>query len=642
MQFHLDGFRPGDPELLPEVGEGTREPLPERVDVLVVGEGPAGLTLAAQLAKFPEITTRIVERRPGPLTKGQADGISCRTMEMFQAFGFADRVIREGYQVVETTFWKSDPEQPGQIRRTGRVQDVEEGLSEMPHMILNQARVHDLWLEVMAKSPHRLKPVYATTLTDFAITDDADYPIVAQLQTVDGQGEAFVRRIRTRYLVGCDGAHSTVRRRLGLELVGDSANQAWGVMDLLAVTDFPDIRFKTLIQTADAGNMLIIPREGGYLVRFYVELDALPPGARLERERITVEQLIVAARRILRPYTLEVKDVVWWSVYEIGQRLTARFDDVPPAEAGRRLPRVFICGDACHTHSPKAGQGMNVSMGDAFNLGWKLALVLRGLASPQLLATYSAERQAVAQQLIDFDREWARIMSEPPRLDPETGKPLFQRYFVEHGRFTAGFSVRYMPSMLTGDGSFGALARGFKVGTRFHSAPVIRQADARSLHLGHVVEADGRFRLFVFCPDEDPSDPNSAIFRLCEFLQSDPKSPLCRFTPPGADIDAVIDVRFVLQQRLQDFAPAQLPALFAPCKGRLGLRDYEKLFFADPAPGRDIFDLRGIDRRQGCMVVVRPDQYIAQILPLTAHDALAQYFAGFLCPKQRPAVGAFA
>ena len=98
--------------------------------------------------------------------------------------------------------------------------------------------------------------------------------------------------------------------------------------------------------------------------------------------------MIAIAQRVLHPYTLEVRDVVWFSVYEVGQRVTDRFDDVLPAQAGSRLPRVFIAGDACHTHSAKAGQGMNVSMQDAFNIGWKLVSVLEGRAGPELLRTY--------------------------------------------------------------------------------------------------------------------------------------------------------------------------------------------------------------------------------------------------------------
>src|SRR4029078_2398198 len=163
-----------------------------------------------------------------------------------------------------------------------------------------------------------------------------------------------------------------------------SANHAWGVMDVLAVTDFPDVRFKCLIQSANDGSIIIIPREGGYLFRLYVELDKLGAGERVSNRNITADDLIAAAHRIFRPYTLGVKEVAWWSVYEIGQRLCDKFDDVPDDRVSRRLPRVFIAGDACHTHSPKAGQGMNVSMQDAFNLGWKLASVLQGRSKPDL------------------------------------------------------------------------------------------------------------------------------------------------------------------------------------------------------------------------------------------------------------------
>ena len=135
--------------------------LPEEVDVLIVGCGPAGLTLAAQLAAFPDIKTCIVEQKPGRLQLGQADGIACRTMEMFQAFGFSERVLKEAYWVNETTFWKPDDSAAREIVRSGRVQDVEDGLSEFPHVVLNQARVHDFYLDVMRKSPTRLEPHYA-------------------------------------------------------------------------------------------------------------------------------------------------------------------------------------------------------------------------------------------------------------------------------------------------------------------------------------------------------------------------------------------------------------------------------------------------------------------------------------------------
>jgi phenol 2-monooxygenase len=116
---------------------------------------------------------------------------------------------------------------------------------------------------------------------------------------------------------------------------------------------------------------VLIPREGGYLVRIYVELDELGKDERVASRKITVDGLIKAAHRILHPYSLEVKEVAWWSVYEIGQRLCDKFDDVPEGEVGTRLPHVFIAGDACHTHSPKA----------SFNLGWKLAAALRGQAT---------------------------------------------------------------------------------------------------------------------------------------------------------------------------------------------------------------------------------------------------------------------
>ena len=636
MQFHLNGFEPGDPEISDLADRvpapGASGPLPEEVDVLIVGCGPAGLTLAAQLSAFPDIKTCIVDQKPGRLLVGQADGVACRTMEMFHAFGFGERVLKESYWVNETAFWKPDDASPENIVRSGRVQDVEDGLSEFPHVILNQARVHDCFLDVMRKSPAKLEPHYSRRLLDLhtAFVANEDHAVTARFTRVDPPHEAQIETVRARYVVGCDGARSTVRKSIGRELHGDSANHAWGVMDVLAVTDFPDIRLKSLIQSANDGSVLIIPREGGYLVRIYVELSRLDIGERVSNRNITSDDVIAKARRILSPYTLEVKEIAWWSVYEIGQRLTDKFDDVPEAEVETCLPRVFIAGDACHTHSPKAGQGMNVSMQDAFNLGWKLASVLRKRCAPRLLHTYSEERQAVARELIDFDREWATILAsakgEGEGFDPaET-----QRYFVQHGRYTAGTATHYRPSLLTGEPSHQYLAEGFVIGKRFHSAPVIRLADAKPVHLGHVAKADGRWRIFAFAGAGQGAASHSAIRALCDFLAQARESPLRRYTPKRDDIDSVIDVRAVFQQDHRALAVETMPALLLPKKGRYGLLDYEKIFCPDLKSGQDIFAMRGVDRNVGCMVVVRPDQYIAHILPLDGYAQLAAFFDGFL------------
>jgi phenol 2-monooxygenase (NADPH) len=647
MQFHLDGFRPGNPELKEPSAQNKAmaqtDSVAHEVDVLIVGCGPAGLTLAAQLSAFPDISTAIVDQKPGPLQVGQADGVACRTMEMFEAFGFSERVLKESYWVNETSFWKPDQQSPDSIIREGRIQDVEDDLSEFPHVILNQARVHDFYLDIMRNSANRLEPHYARRLVDLSINTVASdtvhsHPVTVRLERTDAIHQGQIETVKARYVVGCDGARSAVRQSIGRVLEGDSASQVWGVMDVLATTNFPDIRLKSLIQSAHEGSMLLIPREGGYMVRFYVELDKLNANERVANRSITIERLIAAAQRILHPYKLDVKEVAWWSVYEIGQRLCDKFDDVPAAKVAQRLPCVFIAGDACHTHSPKAGQGMNVSMQDSFNLGWKLAAVLQRQSHPHLLRTYSAERQSIAKELIEFDRKWAKMLSAPLNspMSPDGVEPSeVQKYFVVHGRYTAGTATRYQPSLITAASVDQHLATGLLNGTRLHSAPVIRLADAKPMRLGDTVKADGRWRIFAFSDRTDPTASTSRLRALCDFLIQSSHSPVRRYTPANADIDTIIDVRAIFQQSHRDLKVEAMPNLLLPAKGRFGLCDYEKMYCPDLNAGMDIFDRRGINRDLGCVVVVRPDQYVANILPLDAYDRLCGFFEPIMLEKNR-------
>ena len=633
MQFYLNGYTSGDPELSAAApgAEARAADMPEAVDVLIVGSGPAGTLLAAQLSNFPGIRTRLVERREGALQVGQADGIACRTVEMLEAFGLAQKLVAEAYWVNETVFWRPSPQDRSRIVRTGRIEDTEDGLSEMPHVIVNQARLQQYLLDTMRKSPTRLEANYGLEFVTLTIESEGEHPVIVTLRDVATGSE---RSVRAKYVVGCDGARSRVREAIGAVPRGDFANHAWGVVDMLAVTDFPDIRLKAAIQSADEGNILLIPREGGYMVRLYVDLGEIDPSQREAFREKTQEQVIAIAQRVLRPYTLDVRSVVWFAVYQVGQRVTDRFDDVPAAQRGQQLPRVFIAGDACHTHSAKAGQGMNVSMQDAFNLGWKLAAVLDGRAKPALLSTYHAERHAIAQGLIDFDKEWSKIMASQPfdPARPELGgvdPAELQAYFVKSGRYTAGVATHYAPStMLTAQAQYQHLATGYTIGMRFHSAGVVRLADAKPVQLGHAARADGAWRVYAFA---DAS--GKRLRELAAFLADSPSSPMRRFTAAGADIDSVIDLRAVFQQGHRELKVHELPAMLLPRKGRFGLVDYEKVYSPDLRGGVDIFDLRGIDREHGAMVVVRPDQYVANVLPLDAHDELAAFFGQFMLDR---------
>jgi phenol 2-monooxygenase len=610
MQFHHHGYVSGDPRIQPAAGTGIDRPadLPDELDVLIVGSGPAGMLLAAQLSQFPQITTRLIEKRDGRLVLGQADGIQPRSVETFQAFGFADRITAEAYNIGWMNFWAPDPEAPDRIVRTTRTEDYALKISEFPHLIVNQARVLDYFAEAAANGPARLTPDYGVEFLGLTVQADGEYPVEVRVRDADGE-----RTIHARYVAGCDGARSGVRQAIGRTHVGAAAQHAWGVMDVLVETDFPDWRIKCAI-TAAAGNILHIPREGGYLSRMYIDLGEVAADDDHRVRQTPIDEVIARANAILHPYAIDVKQVAWHSVYEVGHRVTDRFDD------DEQNPRVFLTGDACHTHSAKAGQGMNVSMQDGFNLGWKLGHVLTGLAPADLLRTYSAERQPVAQQLIDFDREWSSLMARKPGeiTDPDE----LSTYYLATAEFPSGFMTQYGPSSIVGADAAQELASGFPVGKRFQSVEVVRVCDGNPVHLGHHARADGRWRLYAFA-DAD----GGALRTWAEAARGIVE----RFTPDGADLDAVFDAKVVYPGRWEDVV--DVPELFRPRSGPLGLTDLEKVFAATPSAWTtaDIFAERGIGAG-GAVVVVRPDQYVAHVLSLSDPEGLERFFDGAMAP----------
>ncbi len=620
MQFHHHGYVSGDPRIKPAEGVGLNPPteLPEEVDVLIIGSGPAGMAAFAQLSAFPTVRTAMVEKRDGRLVIGQADGIQARSVETFQAFGFAERIIQEAYRITETAIWKPDSEDPTKITRVARTPDDETGISEFPHLIVNQARVLDYYAEVAANSPSRMKPFYGWEFITLEVEEGEEYPVVAKVRGSAFEQEGEERIIRAKYALGGDGARSRVRDAIGAQHIGGVSYHAWGVMDVMANTDFPDIRLKCIIQSSQ-GSILHIPREGGFLFRVYVDLGEVAEDDAGNVRKTPLDTIIRKANEILNPYILDVKNVAWWSVYEVGHRVTDRFDEIPVEEAGTRDPHVFIMGDACHTHSAKAGQGMNVSMQDAFNVGWKLGHVLTGLAPASLMATYTAERQQIAQDLINFDREWSTMMAAKP--DSFESPDALEQFYVQTAEFPAGFMTEYPEGLLIGNAQHQDLAAGFPLGKRFKSVGVMRVCDSNPVHLGHLATADGRWRIYAFA-DKPGVGESSKLTEWAEWMASEDGF-VKKLTPDGGDPDALFDVKVIYQQGYTEVDMTKAPDIFRPEVGPFGLTDNWKVFAADPAT--DIFDIREISR-DGAIVVVRPDQYVAQVLPLDDREVLPEFF----------------
>lgn len=297
----------------------------------------------------------------------------------------------------------------------------------------------------------------------------------------------------------CDGAHSIVRRALDFNMLGDSSDAVWGVMDMVPRTDFPDIRKKVTIRSG-AGNLLIIPREGDAynLVRFYIELPkGTKPGC------VKLEDLQRTAKHILGQYKVEFVETVWWSAYSIGQRHADHF---------HKHYRVFLAGDACHTHSPKAGQGMNVSLQDGYNIGWKLASVLKGLSPPSLLETYVLERKKTAIDLIDFDRYFSKLFSSSEKVSPED----FQKGFIQSGKYTAGLTAKYDLSPITSSMDDTAqLATNVTVGMRLPSSRVVRYCDSKPVQLMDSLKSDGRWRVMAFVGDLQLAHNRTNLAAVC-------------------------------------------------------------------------------------------------------------------------------
>ncbi|KAL1409403.1 hypothetical protein Q8F55_003386 [Vanrija albida] len=639
-----------------------------KCDVLIVGAGPAGLMAARMLSEFvrqqPDLVVRIIDKRSTKVYNGQADGLQCRTIESFQNLGIASRILAEANDMCTINLYNPVD---GVLKRTDRIPDTLPGISRYHQVVLHQGRIERHVIDSIDQvSGGRIKverPIIPESLEiDESKVDDPDaYPITVKLRYMgeeestpkqfghgtenglfrsnlqsqeeedahyklpEGTEAGQIETVHCKYVIGCDGGHSWVRRTLGIDMVGEQTDYIWGVLDAVPASNFPDIRGRCAIHSENDGSIMIIPREEG-LVRFYIQMaDRAEQGGRVDRSKFTPETIINQAKRIFKPYYFDISELDWFTAYHIGQRVAPKFS---------RHERAFIAGDACHTHSPKAGQGMNTSMMDTYNLGWKLGLVLTGRADRSLLKTYESERQPFAQALIDFDHKFSRLFSGRPAKDvaDEMGVNMdeFKNVFFKGNKFASGTAINYEPSIIVSKGdkslSKPELARNIEIGTRLQSVQVSRHSEGLPLDIQDLLVTNGAFRILLFAGDVTKPAQMARVTKFAEYLDSE-GSVVSQYTPAGRKRDFAIEVLTVHANSRDDVEMHDFPKALFP------KFDYNKVY-ADCETWHkgncNAHDGYGIAKEEGALIVVRPDGYVAMVAALEDTDKLDTYFGAFL------------
>ncbi|EIM82041.1 uncharacterized protein STEHIDRAFT_103548 [Stereum hirsutum FP-91666 SS1] len=595
------------------------------VDVLIVGAGPAGLMAATALAKGG-VNVKIVDQKPTSVAAGQADGLMPRTIEVLQSYGLAESLLKQTAQLHMMSFYNHQPE--GGVKRTGRAPLITSQLNARYPFCgtLNQGAIEKVFLESLLEAgivvDRPCRPISLAMSTDTKKLDDPHaYPVKVVLEHLDQQNEESEKKVVfAKFVIGTDGAHSWVRKSLGIQMEGETTDHVWGAIDIKITpeSNFPDWRNTCTVNAANT-TILMIPREQD-MVRLYVELgleDGLLDTAsgRIAVGKIGPERILEITKPAFEPFVLEPASIDWWTVYIIGRRVASRFSV---------NDRAFIAGDACHTHSPKAGQGMNASMNDSHNLAWKLIYVLRGWADMSLLKTYEFERLKFAQDLIRFDGLYEAGFSVKARSEllKDKTKPPPEQFeaFHEYGGLTSGVGVQYSPSVITASypGQTACHATKLIVGQRLPPQIVLHAADNRPVEIQDLCPSDTRFKILVFTGDILAPAQSERVQRFA--------TGITRSTSIVSKLgDKAFDIMCVVKGEKETSVYLDVPSVLRShwTKVLLDARN------ATHTGGGMMYESYGVSS-DGAIVVVRPDGYVALVTALEDIVAFEQYFSGFL------------
>ncbi|KAL4758317.1 FAD binding domain-containing protein [Aspergillus foveolatus] len=597
-----------------------------QVDLLIIGAGPAGLMAACWASRY-RMSTRIIDAKEHRTETGHADGVHSRTLEILDSFGIVDPIMRRGVHEVEMSYWGVNKE-TSRLECQQRARSQPEGLSRFGQMLLNQGEVEQILIDYI-ESKGRIKIQRQRRADKIYFTDHESHPVTVESTSqgtdrmtqvlnptadkTDATGNAQVTElIQARYVVGCDGARSLVREQLNVPMEAESTDSMWGVIDIVPITDFPDIRQSCAIHSDQYGSVMTAPREDR-LVRFYIQLKGEGDLDRkaMEKTEESSDALIQMAQRIMQPYSLTYKYCDWSSIYPIKQGLVEQY---------HVNNRVFLAGDAAHTHSPKAGQGMNVSIQDTYNLLWKLGSVITGVLSPKILETYELERHPVAEELMKMDCKLVQTYEQ-------SNAPISEVCEVrrQFSGFMSGVEVTYGPNVLIASKELGEKsqrASNVTIGRRLGTVPLVNQADASTIELARALPSTGAWRLLVFPGDLRRKENVEKLVTFSEAFQSHAQCGNSRKVLETVIQRMAIELILIHKSPRTSVRLLDLPELFHPFDDKLGW-DYGKVFVDEGSAYAEY----GIDEQIGCAVLCRPDQHVAWVGGLDEVSGLDAYFS---------------
>ncbi|OQE31501.1 hypothetical protein PENSTE_c001G02711 [Penicillium steckii] len=605
-------------------------------DVVIVGAGPAGLLAATWMARTG-VKTLIIEKRASQSRVGRADGLEGRTLEILDSFGLASQIWKEANQTIEISIWCDLSD--GSLHRHRVSPNTEPGWSRFGESTLAQSRIEEHLLTLIESSSSveiRRGTVPKSMDYNFSTNDETCHPIKLTFSnanedpqilrkyeyqedsdssmsdashprslSLDSTYSEIDDEIYAKYVIGCDGAHSWVRQQLGLTLEGESVDEYWGVLDLIPVTSFPDIRKRCILKRRN-GTLMLIPREQS-MVRVYFQI---PNAIAIEyKKQPCPNVLLQIVQLIMQPYSFRTSQIDWSTVYQ-------------------------------------AGQGMNVSMQDAYNLGWKLASVIHGVTTPEILKTYHEERHPVAERLMNLDKRLCQGMRSSVDAYNATDdiRHSHKQALSEENTLAAGVAVSYAANKVVApictqdpvvqapcQARKASISKRLQVGSRIPSDVLLNHYDAQRWELHDMLPSTGQWNLVVFGGDISNKAQLTQVSHLSEWLhRSDSPFRQLRSRRVGLMMESVNAVLIHSAPR-KEIEFLDIPEIFRPYSENFGY-SYCGVF-ADNVSydghGGKVYETFGIDPR-GCMALVRPDQHVAFLGALEEVHELDRFIASFL------------